>query len=214
MHSDLLFLDSSIKMPLMNLPVRSVLARLDSGASVLISPGSKLTPAQLREAAPVTDLVAPNTLHNAGMKQAREVYPQAKAWGPQGAGQPEVLSEERWPYTAEMPILALAGMPKVKEFILFHKKSKTLIVTDAAFNLQKTSGMGAWLILSLFGTYRKFGVSRFWLKFADDKEALAASLKKVFEWDFDNLVVSHGEALYGGAREKFQSACRERGLLV
>lgn len=214
MHSNLLLLDSVVKMPLMSLPVRTVGVKLGNGATVLISPGSRLTADHLKTVPAVSDIVAPNLFHGAGMKQAREVFPSARAWGVPGSGLPEVLTESRWPYQEELAAFALEGLPKVKEFAFLHRQSKTLILTDAAFNLQEAKGIGTWIILNIFGTYRRFAVSRFWLKLVQDRAALIQSLQKLFKEDFDNIIVSHGEAVMGGAREKFRAALEERGLTV
>ncbi len=205
-------------MPLMALPVRSTFVKLGSGG-VLISPGSQLTKDQLQKLVGVTDIVAPNLYHCGGLKLASSLFPKAKIWAPETGTvkKPEInwsseIGSTEWPYQEEMPILTIRGMPKINETVFIHKKSKTLIVTDLTFNLLDAKGIGPWIILSLFGTYRKFGVSKFLLKYLEDKDQVERSLSDLFSFDFDNIVVSHGSNLFGGAKEALLKAFSERGL--
>ena len=216
--NDLSFLDCEVKMPLMSLPVRTTVVRLKAGL-VMISPGSQLTDQQLHGAGDVTDLVAPNLFHCAGLPKAQNIFPNAKVWGSPGCRElrPNILwtdnlNPKDWPYQEELPILLIQGMPKVNETIFFHRRSKTLIVSDLCFNLQDARGVGCWIILNLFGTYRRFGVSRFWIKLTKDFPALENSLRQLFEWDFENIVMSHGSIVVGGGKDLLKAAFHTRGL--
>lgn len=216
--TDLSFLDCELKMPLMSLPVRTTVVQLKMG-QVMISPGSQLTPEQLRSAGTVTDLVAPNLFHCAGLPKAQKTFPQAKVWGSPGCRELKTniswtgdLNPKDWPYQEELPMLLIQGMPKVNETIFFHRRSKTLIVSDLCFNLQDARGVGCWIILNLFGTYRRFGVSRFWLKMTKDFPALKNSLRQLFEWDFENIVMSHGSTVVQDGKDRLKAAFQTRGL--
>ena len=220
MLSGLHYLESNVKMPLMDLHVRSVVVELSSNI-ILISPGSKLTIQQLKTLTNVTDIVAPNLFHTAGISQAAGVFPGAKIWGPDSASSvkneikwTDELNDHKWSFQDELVLISIAGMPKVKESVYYHKKSKSLIVCDLCFNLINTSGFGAWMILGLFGTYKKFGVSRLFLRAVVDREAFTNSLINLFQYDFDNIIVSHGENVIGGAKEKLKIALRERGYFL
>jgi hypothetical protein len=215
---DLQFLESVIKMPLMRLPVRSTVVTVKDGR-VLISPGSKVSREELANLGTVTDIVAPNLFHCAGVPKAAEVFNSAKLWVAEGGRDAKVkikwsgeLNETQWPYQEELPVLQLKGMPLLSEYLFFHKKSRTLIVADLCFNMVNQSGLGSWLILSLFGTYNQFGVSKFFLKFVKDKLAFEKSLGHVFAWNFDNIVVGHGANINGGGRELLLRALKKRGF--
>lgn len=203
------FIDTQLKMPLMELPVRSTLVKLSNG-QVLISPGSQMSLTQLQSLSPVSDIVAPNYLHTAGVPSALKVFPNAKAWGTKEGFR---LTSQDWPYQEELKLFSIEGMPKVKEKVFIHQKSRTLIVADLFFNLQDPHGMGAWFILNLFGTYKKFGISRFLLKFVTDKKAFSASLKNLLNEDFENIVVGHGNLIKGHGKEFFKKALEERKLI-
>ena len=218
MSADLIYLDSIKHMPLLALPVRTPVVALAS-ARLMISPGSMLTAEQLRQAGDVTDIVAPNLFHAAGMRSAAAAFPSARLWGPVGVGKkhPELrwhgtLGVDRWPYESELALVTLEGMDRMREAVFVHRASRSLLVTDLLFNLEDARGMGAWIILKLFDTYRRLGVSKFILRLTNDRAALRASLARVVALDFDRLVPSHGDIVETDGKARFLAALRERGL--
>jgi hypothetical protein len=58
--------------------------------------------------------------------------------------------------------------------------------------------------------YKKFAVSKLQLRFLKDRAAMMASVKKIQEWDFDRLVMAHGEVLESGAKPRFDQAVEAR----
>lgn len=214
----LVFLESVKKMPLMDLPVRSTFVKTNSG-SVLFSPGSCLASNQIQELENVTDIVSPNFFHCAGVSKASSVFPAARKWVPSGGHilKPEIqwtdeLSAESWPYQDELPMVLLNGIPRINEVVFIHKKSKSLIVADLCFNLVDVRGIGSWIILNLFGTYKKFATSQFFVRFINDKEAFGKSLSQVFSYDFENIIVGHGQNIIGNGKSKLLKALEDRGV--
>ncbi len=204
---------------MLKLPVRSTLVRIGN-SSILISPGSALSLDQLKALGNVTDIVAPSFLHTGGVPKAQEVFPGAKIWGPPGAKsiKPKIswtseLSEHSWPFQKELPMIFLEGAPELSEVVFFHQESKSLIVTDLVFNVTDAKGFGAWIIYNMFGTYRRFAVSKLLLKkYMKDLNAFRASIKKVLSFDFENIVMGHGNSVFGGAKGLLIKALEERGL--
>jgi hypothetical protein len=212
------FVDTVIPMPLMKLPVRSVIVKL-SNANILISPGSRLTEKDYKEMGNITDVIAPNLFHCGGIAKAKQFLPEAKTWGVVGVKKlkpeikwSEILEPQKWPYNKELEMIAIQGISKINEVLFFHPETKSLIVTDLCFNIRNTKGFGPWLILNLFGTYNRFGISKFFLKYADDKKAFINSMENLLKIDFENIIVSHGENVMGGAKELLIKALKERGL--
>jgi hypothetical protein len=211
------YLEVERKMPLMSLPVRTSIVPL-SNARVLLSPASTLTEAQLRAAGAVTDVVAPSLLHGGGMAAAARVYPEARLWGPKGARErwPELrfhgeLGVDPWPHEAELGHLVLDGMPRVRESVFLHRASQTLFVTDLLFNIEQPRGAGAWLILSMFGTWRRFAASRFFLLMVKDRPAFEASLARLATLEFTRVAPGHGALVADDAKPRLLAALRERG---
>lgn len=212
-------LDSEIKMPLLHLPVRSPTVQLQN-ARILISPGSKLSQDQLKGLQNVTDIVAPNQLHSAGVPQALALFPQARVWGAPELRKlkPEIkwthtLTKYQWLYQDELPAIPLNGMPKLNEMVFVHRSSRSLIVCDLCFNLLGLKGIGPWLVLHLFGTYNRFGVSRYFVQLIEDKWALKKSLEELLTYDFDRIIVGHGDLVLEDGKNKLIMALRERDLI-
>lgn len=215
---DLSFLETNLKMPLMNLPVRTVVINLGKG-KILWSPGSQLTGEQLSSLEGITDIVAPNLLHTGGVMQASQFFPQATVWGPKGVEKVKshiswsgILTENHWPYQEELPIISIYGMPALREVVAFHKKTKSIIVTDLCFNLVESRGLGAWFILNLFGTYKKFGISKLFVKYIKDKKAFQKSVEKIFEHDFEKIITSHGLNIESNGSRILMDAFKRRGF--
>lgn len=216
--SELIFFESEKKMPFMTLPVRSVLVRT-SDRGILISPGSKIKIEEYQKLTNVTDLVAPSLFHTGGIPKACSIFKNAKVWGPSGANEAKplipwtnTLNIDNWPYQAELQLIPLLGMPKINEVLFVHVPSKSLILADLAFNMSGQNGFGPWLILNLFGTYNKFAVSRFFLKFVEDKSAFESSLAELFKLNFDQIIVSHGKIIRSEGKALLKGALQERGF--
>lgn len=217
---NLKYLDCQIKMPLMSLPVRSICIPTQRG-NILISPGSKLTTEQLGSLDNVTDLVAPNLWHCGGISQAQKIFPDVRIWGAPSASKlkPEIhwtneLSKAEWDLEDEISLIPIQGMPQYQEFSFVHKASKTLIVTDLAFNIKNPKGLGSWIILNMFGTYDRFAVSRLYINSVRDKKAFTQSIQEIFTHDFERIVVSHGEPIETNGKALLKTALAERGILV
>lgn len=204
----------------MKLPTTAVALRTSRGV-VLISPGRDIAnqTSVLEAFGRVTDLVAPNLLHHLSLHLAQKQFPQATIWGVEGFKEKradiawdKILTESSWTYSDEIQVIEIKGIPKINECVFYHMRSKTLVVTDLFFHLIHAKGFGAWLILKMFDTYRKFGMSKFFLRFAVDRSAFQRSLAKIRNLDFETIVMSHGEPVTSGARELFDRAVKERGL--
>lgn len=187
----------------------------------MLSPGSMLTDIDLNRFSGITDVVAPSILHWAGLPKALVNFPNARSWASanvqiqhKDVKWTHTLTSATWIFNDELPLLEIKGIPKIEEIVFFHKKSRTLIVTDLCFNITNPRGIGSWLILNLFGTYRKFAVSKFFLKFAEDRKTFENSVAKIFTFNFDNIILSHGENVIGGAKAKLRAAFHERGFNV
>ncbi|MBK9340359.1 MAG: hypothetical protein IPN04_06815 [Rhodoferax sp.] len=213
--------DGYLKMPLVQLHVRTSLIHLQNGKRILLSPHPSLTKEEFTRMGDVTDIVAPNLFHHLGIKKAVAALPKAKLWGINGFDQKRkdlpwqsFVTGINWPYNDELIALPLDGMPKVNECLFLHKPSKTLFVTDLCFNILDSKGFGAWLIYSLFGTNQRFATSKFFVRAVTDKAAFQASLDKLFKHDFDNLVPCHGSVITGNAKALLRDALKERGFAV
>lgn len=210
--------DSAVKLPGMVLPVSSPLLTLGN-ARILVSPGSKLEESQFRSMGNITDIVAPSYHHTAGMAGAAAAFPSARLWGPSGVDKrypalrwSGILGETPWPFEQGLRLFPIEGMPKVREWLFLHVHSRALLVTDLAFNMVDAEGWGARIALGLFGTWRRFGVSRIFLSQVKDREAFRRSLDPVLAADFDHVLPSHGAPVLHEGKARLRAALAERNL--
>jgi hypothetical protein len=217
---DIQLFNGILNMPLVKLPLTTALISTSTG-KILLSPHPFLTLAEFQSMGNVTDIVAPNLFHHLGIKNAIATCPTAKLWGTNGFKEKitdipweNFLDEKTWPHQPELAAIHLAGMPKLNEFVFFHQQSKTLFVTDLCFNMLDNPGFGGWLLYNLFGTYKRFAVSKVLIKFITDPVAFQKSLTTIFSYDFENIVVSHGWVIKGTGRAKLRAALQERGYFI
>ena len=93
------------------------------------------------------------------------------------------------------------GRPYENEVVFFHRASRTLILCDLAFNFGPHAAAPTRLLMRLLRSYGRFGPSTLdpWL--IRDRAAARASLERILSWDFDRVVVAHGDVLESGGRE-------------
>jgi hypothetical protein len=126
-------------------PTRMTVVRLPDAGLWLHSPIAleERLVEQIRSAGPVTDIIAPNTLHSTWAAAWSRRFPDARVWASPGFSEQaratlprhRVLTDEapgEWQETFRQVIVF--GGP-VTEVDFFHNESRTLILTDAIENL-------------------------------------------------------------------------------
>jgi hypothetical protein len=110
-------------------------------------------------------------------------------------------------WAGELEQLFVGGVPRMFEYVFFHPATRTLLVTDLVFHLQQVDGWLARTVLSLNQAYGRFGPSRaFRVLLLRDRAALRASLDRILAWDFDRLILCHGEPVERDARARLRDA--------
>ena len=90
--------------------------------------------------------------------------------------------------------------------VFFHAASRTLLLTDLAFNFRHCEQLWMRLFMRINGAYGRFGPSRLMRSMIKDKGALRGSLDRILAWNFDRVIVTHGELLESGGREALRAA--------
>ena len=223
METDLLFIDDEVKLPLMLLPNRCTIVKVNKSDLIIISPTQNFIQykSKIDAFGKVVAIVEPNMFHHLFTAAAKELYPSATLYGVEGhltkcskIPWDKTINAENWPWQKELPVFQVGGMPKVQEHVFYFKKEKTLVVTDLCFNVSNAKGFGARLMLTALGTYNCLGVSRLFAKFASDKKALSVSIKSILELEFDRLVMAHGDILESNQnpKERLTAALAARGV--
>jgi hypothetical protein len=195
----------------MELGGRMTVVRLPDGGLWIHSPVrlEEGTRAVVDTLGPVRFLVAPNVMHHVHLGAWAAAYPQAKVVAPAGLRrkrpglrlEAELGDTPEPGYAAVFSQQLMRGMPKLDEFIFLHRPSRTLLVTDLAFNICESPSWLTRTYLKLCRTYGKLAPTLLLKSMVKDKAALRASLDTVLGWDFERVVVCHGEVLERGGRE-------------
>ena len=195
---------------------RMTVLRLPDRALVLHSP-VRLDPA-LRESVDALGVVrwilAPSKAHHLFLQDAVSAFPGAALCGARGL--PEKRRDLRfdhvlgcppppgWP--AELLLQPVEGAPLLNEVALLHRPTRTLVLADLVFNVRPGPANRARLFHRIVGATGRFGPHRLVRLAIRDRAAARRSLDRILAWDFDRIVMSHGEVVATGGRALLERA--------
>ncbi|MBI3782262.1 MAG: DUF4336 domain-containing protein [Deltaproteobacteria bacterium] len=195
------------------LPVgtRMTVIRLAGGRLLLHSPvelDSDLQ-SQLDAVGRVCFAVAPNRVHHLYAGKVAQVYPGTRLWVAPGLPRKRpdlvfeaVLNDDAPPeWQGEVEQVFFRGRPYENEVTFFHRASRTLILCDLAFNFGPRTAAPTRLLMKLLRSYGHLGPSKLDPLLIRDRRAARASLERILAWDFDRIIVAHGEVLESGGHE-------------
>jgi len=206
----------------MDFSARMTVVRLDSGRLLIHSPcdidaGLK---AGIEALGPVAFIIAPGTFHHLHVGSCQRAFPAATTHICPGIEKKQpglafdrLLGDAPDPgWAADLDQVLLHGARFMREVAFFHRSSRTLILVDLIENYGDNSGQVDWLL-------------RFWWKFVfrmwnrpkpapeyqlgwKDKAAARKSLERILEWDFERIVIAHGDLIEEDARDVARTAWR------
>lgn len=103
-----------------------------------------------------------------------------------------------WP--DEVSLSLVEGAPVMNEVALLHQPSRTLVLADLVFNVQAGSENRARFFHWAVGATGRFGPHRLIRLGIRDRVAARRSLDRILDWDFDRIVMSHGDVVETGGR--------------
>jgi hypothetical protein len=190
---------------------RMTVMRLADGSLLLHAP-VRLDPGLRRELDAIGRVrfaVAPNRVHHLYAGEVAQAYPEARLWVAPGLERKRpdlvfvaVLGDEapaEW--KDEVGQVFFRGRPYENEVVFFHRASRTLIMCDLAFNFGPRAAAPTRLLMWLLRSYGRFGPSKLDPLLIRDRRAARQSLERILAWDFDRVVVAHGDVLESGGRE-------------
>ena len=210
-------IDHPLRLGPMPVGTRTTVVRLASGDLWVHSPGPLGD--GVREAIEgqgrVAALVAPNCFHHLFLEENEAAWPEAEVFLAPGldgrlGDRPgaETLGESPpaiW--SGILDQLLVAGAPRMGEVVFLHRASRTLVLTDLVFNIRRRPpGLARW-IMTINGMLGHFGPSRIARAlFFRDRRALRGTVDRILEWDFDRVLMTHGEAVESGGRSLLEEA--------
>jgi hypothetical protein len=196
------------------------IVRLRTGKLVIHSTGPFTAPDvdsifRLGEPAWVLDAMLQ---HDTFARRGRQAFPGIPFLAPTGFAQvvgfpTEPLIPVPTEWEEELKVLRLDGMPSIQEHLLFHSVSRTLIVADLLINFgPNTPAWTRFLLLVGVGARHHPGMSRRFRMAIKDKAAFRRSIEVLSTWDFDRIIVGHGEIIEAGGRSRLATALKEGGF--
>jgi len=200
---------------LVQIPVRMTVIRLGNGQLILHSP-VPISPAlrdQLAALGPVGFIVVPNA-HGRFAEQAFRIYPSAELL----AAPAPPARRKSLPFRASLadqPPAAWTGHVesrlvlgfRLQEVVLFHRPSRTLVLTDLCFNIRRSPSRIARAFFRANDMWQRFGPSRIIRNIAvSDRAVLRSSLEQILSWDFERIVPGHGDVVEHGGPAALRAA--------
>jgi len=199
----------------MDLSARTTLIRLADGSLLAHSPGS-LTPElveRIRALGPLRHVVALGTFHWLHVDDYRAEWPEAKVSVFPGIEErapdlafDQVLGDEApdgW--VGELEQVVVRGTRSIREVAFFHPEIATLVLTDLIENVgDETEGVDWKLKMWWKVVFRMWNHPKPAPEYQlgwKDKEAARRSLERILEWDFERIVLAHGDNVEEHAKE-------------
>lgn len=194
---------------------RMTIVRLNNGSLFIHSPCeiTKETKVALECIGKVEFIVAPGSYHYFYVESAQRAFPDAETLICPGI-------ERKWPdiefdwflsdrpdkrWESDLDQVLVRGNKLIWEVAFFHKHTRTLILVDLIENItDDTKGVNwtlkLWwkLVFHMWNNPKPAPEYQIGWK---DKKAASASLNRILNWDFERIIISHGDLIEKNARE-------------
>ena len=166
-------------------------------------------------------LVEALNAHDTFATEGRAAFPGIPYFAPEGfseiAGLPtQSLKSPPAAWGDELAVLELAGKSEaMREYVMLHRPSRTLIVADLVFHITEEAGLGQrmFAVAGLIGgDTHDTAVPRPEKSSVEDEAAFRQSLQALLAWDFDRVIVGHGDVVETG-KTALTAALNEAGFL-
>lgn len=185
-------------------PTRMIVVKLTGGGLWINSPVEatfdEMT--KLAQLGPVQHLVSPTPLHDWRLESWSKVFPNAQCW------RATSLTDEAPPaWTGELDQLVFRGSRLLNEVQFLHRASRTVIIGDFIQNYAPSNNALRNALFTWAGVDGGTPVDAR-LSFAGNKALGRASLQRLLSWDFDKVILAHGECVTRDAKPFVRHAFR------
>jgi len=199
---------------------RMAVIRLKSGGLMLHSPCEidASTKAEIEALGKVEFIVAPGSYHYIHVPSAQAAFPEAETFICPGVERkmPELnfdwilgdRPDPRWEEDFEQVLVR--GNRFIWEVAFNHISSRTLILVDVLENItDKTEGVN-WLLKfwwkAVFRMWNNPKPAPEYQMGWKDKKAAANSLRRILDWDFERIILAHGDLVEENPKEVLVAA--------
>lgn len=196
---------------------RMTVIRLESGALLLHSPLDISPPLKsaIDALGEVGFVVSPFERHYLGLESCYAAYPNARFYAPPGLDTKKFQGIRFAGRLTETPPVAwredldqtlIRGNALDNEVVFFHKSSRTLICADLCFNLPESRPPFTRFLAKCFGVYENFAPTLGFKFLTRNGTLLRQSIRRILRWDFDRVIISHGDILESGGKKTLRDA--------
>jgi len=208
------FVDHPVRFAGGTLRTRMTILSLSSGRVLLHSPvpidGDLRT--EIVRLGDVEAIIAPSNCHHLFIADAQRAFPTVPTYAVEGLAAKRkdlVLTpfpEHAW--EGELEHVEI-GNRVMHEIVFLHRASRTVIAVDLIEHFRdETPGvdrmMRFWI--KLFGMWNKPCAAPEYRLFTRDRASAREAIEKILSWDFDRMVVAHGEPFEHGAKDALRAA--------
>ncbi|MBC3764696.1 DUF4336 domain-containing protein [Neptunicella marina] len=194
---------------------RMTIVRLTNSNLMIHSPCDidEPTKASINKLGKVEFIIAPSNFHYFYISSAQEAFPDAETLICPGVEIKIPNIKFNW-FLGDQPDprliqdfeqVLVRGSKYMWEIAFFHKKTRTLILVDLIENFtDKTAGVSWSLkfwwkaIFHMWANPKPAPEYQFGWK---DKKSACGSLNRILQWDFDKIIVSHGDLIEENAKK-------------
>jgi len=200
---------------------RMTVIRLGDGKVVIHSPGpfDQALAAAVARLGPVAAIIAPGNLHWLHVRSCQRAFPDALTFvcpgverRAKGLAADGVLGDEAPPlWAGELSQVALQGTRLMREVAFFHGSSRTLILVDLIENFTPaTPGTNLFLriLLRALGMWDRPSPAPEYRLAWGDRTRVREGLQRILAWDFERVVLAHGDLITRDARTTVERAWR------
>ncbi|HET6340860.1 MAG TPA: DUF4336 domain-containing protein [Gemmatimonadota bacterium] len=200
----------------MELGRRMTVVRLRDGGLWLHSVG-RLTPevrGWLDGLGRVAFVVSPSQAHRRWMETYATAYPDAALVASPGLAEkrPDLafhrtlgdVPEPEWAGDLDQAVFPVRG--RYGEVVFLHPPTRTLILTDLCFQIPAGRGLVTTALARTFGYYERCAASRLLKLMLADRAAARAVLGRILTWDFDRVIIGHGDIVESGGKPALERA--------
>lgn len=155
--------------------------------------------------------------HDTFAKEGRAAFPSIPYLAPPGFSESaDVLTEPIVPapaeWAGEVVAIEIGGAPDARDTALLHIPSRTLILTELLFNFGDEPVWTELILRVAVGSQHHPGMARPYKAGIKDETAFKDSIKTILSWNFDRVVVGHGDVIERDGKAKLRAALEAAGF--
>ncbi|KAI0558865.1 hypothetical protein FGB62_182g135 [Gracilaria domingensis] len=204
-------------LPGLHFPLRTVFIKLPDNKLLVYSPTNPdlLDLEAVQALGEVTVIIAPSSVHSTYVQRTKEAFPNATLYSsPALKGRfPErdwgTIVDSTLALSDDVILFCLSEMVPIQEIALVHVPSRTLVISDTAFNISRTTLRGAGIGVNTYVRIgRGMGPMQTSIPLMLMMWGFCAKSKRQYEellsMPWDNVVPCHGDVIEGTGKEAFR----------